>query len=450
MCNFNKIASVNMWLTYKIQFLVLPLIGVGLIIVNFYVNAEFDPEVLSKSTVRILIKNKQRVTSVATGFLWKTNTQIVTSLHIINNDPNSRIIVEFGKIKRKATVKAVLAHADLVLLEINKPVTGWIPLLEFEAIKPKYKATVSALGFNRGSIGMSTRELIKGFVTPEILQVLLPPNVLKSIVRHSTLNIKLPIYYLDGSLLPGYSGSPIVNSQGKLIGIGDGGLENGAASVSWVIPALNLNALLKSTTSKLPESLEAFSQIFSGDKLNVGRKRIAFHPIPAENKLIPLQQSLFSFLLKRAFAQPIVAPEVPPLIEINYNQFNFVKVKSRSYGELLVSSGTPINMDQVFILYNHIFQGYKVDYKKLVFDVYEDGHFGLNIAVPQGVKLIVDNDDFLVAQGNMLCRSCDYGIQYHARKLKHKEQMQIKNSAELFLNTVANKHWDELNEEGDY
>ncbi len=174
---------------------------VALIAISTRVYAEFDPEILSKSTVRILIKNKQGVTGAATGFLWKTNTQIVTSLHVLSDDPNSKIIVEFGRMKRRATVKSVLAYADLVLLEIKKPVAGWQPLLDFEGDKPKYKAEVSALGFNQGSIGMSTRELIKGYVKPEMLQVLLPPAALKSIIKHSTLNVKLPIYYLNYKII---------------------------------------------------------------------------------------------------------------------------------------------------------------------------------------------------------------------------------------------------------
>ncbi|SFC88392.1 S1 family peptidase [Pseudoalteromonas denitrificans] len=419
------------------------------------VNAEFDPEVLSQSTVRILIKGKQGITGAATGFLWQTNTQIVTSLHVLSNDPNSKIIVEFGRLKRKAIVKAVLPSADLVLLEVKKPIAGWQPLLTFKEVKPKYKAEVSALGFNRGSIGMSTRELRKGFVTPEMLQVLLPPDAVKNIIRTSQLNIKLPIYYLDGSLLPGYSGSPIVNIQGELIGIGNGGLENGASSVSWVIPAANLNTLVKSKTSQLPKYQNELNEIFSVDKLSPEKGNTAsLQSTPFDSNLSFLG-SLFTNLFNHAFAKqntemPNKGDYLSPLTEVNYHQFNFIKVKSRTYEQLLTSSGTPTNMKHVFTLFNHVFHGYKVNYNKYVFDIYEDGRFGLNVVVPQGVELVVDQDEFLVAQGNMFCRICDYGIQYHARQLTHDAQQLIRKSPESFLNTVANQQWLDLNEEGDY
>ena len=86
---------------------------------------EFDPERLSRSTVKVLIKNKHGITAAATGFLWRNNKQVVTSLHVLSADPSSKIIIEFGKKKRLAKIKSVLLNADLVLLEVNKPVEGW-------------------------------------------------------------------------------------------------------------------------------------------------------------------------------------------------------------------------------------------------------------------------------------------------------------------------------------
>ncbi len=411
------------------------------------VSAVFDPAVLSQSTVRILIKTKQGVVGAATGFLWKNNKQIVTSLHVLSSDPKSKIIVEFGNKKRKAKIKSILPGADLVLLEIKKPVAGWIPLTEFEGIKPVYKAQVSALGFNQGSIGMSTRELRKGYVKPEVLQVLLPPAALKKINKSKILDVKLPIYYLDGSLLPGYSGSPIVNEQGVLIGIGDGGLENGAASVSWVIPAYNLDALTRSNLTKIPASLEAANRIFSGDRIEGKRSRkyssldrYGWH----------LAQNLSTLFIANTQASQVDREELYEFIQVNYQQFEFIKVKSRSYQQLLNSSGTPSNMDKVFTLFDKFFAGYQVDYEKFKFDIYEDSRYSLNIAVPLGVDLIVDDEGFLLAQGRMFCRPCDYEIQSHARQFNLENLQEIESNPYFFLDAVADRHWQDLNEEGEY
>ncbi|MFT5758706.1 MAG: hypothetical protein ACI9LM_003454 [Alteromonadaceae bacterium] len=425
--------------------------------------ADFDPELLSQSTVRILIKNKQGVIGAASGFIWQQPDQIVTSLHVMANDKNAKIIIEFGKKRRLAKVKAVLPYADLVLLTVSKPIKEWLPLLSFDPIKPKYKARVSALGFNRGSLGMSTRELIKGYAKPEVLQQFLPESAVSALSKSKMPDIQLPIYYLDGSLLPGYSGAPIVNAEGKLIGIGNGGLENGAANVSWVIPAQHLVALQNSSKHHLPVNLDQTSKIFTLDKVDQRTKTIVQHwQQPLDKSLmheLSWLQRLSQSLIRRAYAEPalsIVASGDSTFSSsdvnykvVKYQQFTFVNVKTRSYQQMLLSSGTPANMEQVFTLFNMVFKGYQVDYQSFLYDVYEDDKTGLNILVPYGVDLMVD-DGYLLAQGEMFCRTCDYEIQYHARVLNDKTALLIKESPYEFLHDIANQHWQDLNDEGDF
>ena len=309
---------------------------------------------------------------------------------------------------------------------------------------------MSALGFNQGALGLSTRELRKGYVKPELLQVLLPPDVLKKLSNSAVLDVKLPIYYLDGSLLPGYSGAPVVDAHGVLIGIGDGGLENGAASVSWVIPASNLALLEASTRSTLPASFSLSSAIFKGDLIVPGKKYSTAKRLKSFDKPVSFWRLVTALMINEALAFPFDFDELPEFIEVNYRQFTFVKTKSRSYQQLLSSSGTPDNIDQVLRLFNHIFHGYRLDFHQFVFDVYQDGRFGLNIALPQGVELTVDEQGFLLAKGDMFCRLCDYEIQYHARQLSGNSQVAIEKNAALFLHQIADQHWQDLNDEGDY
>jgi hypothetical protein len=425
--------------------------------------AEFDPERLSQSTVRILIKNKHGVIGAASGFVWQQPDQIVTSLHVMAADKNAKIIIEFGKKRRLAKVKAVLPYADLVLLTVKRPIKTWLPLLDFDPIKPKYKARVSALGFNRGSLGMSTRELIKGYAKPEVLQQFLPESAVFALSSSKMPDIQLPIYYLDGSLLPGYSGAPIVNEAGTLIGIGNGGLENGAANVSWVIPAQHLDALESSIIQHLPANLDQASKIFTLDKVEPRPITTAQREQQPFNKLttntLSWLEILNQSLMGRAYAEPklpVVESEDSEFNnnyfdykEVNYQQFTFVNVKTRSYQQMLLSSGTPTNMEEVFTLFDKVFQGYQVDYHSFLYDVYEDDKTGLNIIVPYGVDLVVD-DGYLLAQGEMFCRICDYEIQYHARVLNDKTALLIKKNPYAFLHNIANQHWQDLNDEGDY
>jgi hypothetical protein len=54
---------------------------------------------------------------------------------------------------------------------------------------------------------------------------------------------------MDGHLLPGLSGAPIVTLTGEVAAVGSGGLQSGAASVSFGVPSIHLDALLVSTES---------------------------------------------------------------------------------------------------------------------------------------------------------------------------------------------------------
>ena len=97
-------------------------LGLSLACSPSFATSQFDPELLSQSTVRVLIKQKNRIVSAATGFIWQQPDQIVTSLHVMNNQPGTKIIIEFNKRKRLATVKSVLPGADLVLLTVKRPI----------------------------------------------------------------------------------------------------------------------------------------------------------------------------------------------------------------------------------------------------------------------------------------------------------------------------------------
>ncbi len=315
------------------------------------VEAALDPGKLGRSTVRITIKEGGQVRSAASGFAWKDPTMIVTSLHVMHLGASAETIVEFDGYKRRATVVRVLPKADLVLLKIDRPINGLVPLLRYEGAKPPYKAPITALGYNSGASGIMTREFRKGHADPEVLKGLLPPKDRKELAAIKIPDIELNIYYLDGSLLPGFSGSPVVDADGVLIGIGNGGLENGASNVSWVIPARFLDELVKSGMRTLPAGLGKAQQSFSAD----------------------LQGS-------------------SDYVEIVYDNFVFVKTKTRSFKELAASSADPVQLWEMSASFMEDL-GFKVEVGSLEFDIYEDLNNGIVITVPSGVNLLVGEDE---------------------------------------------------------
>jgi hypothetical protein len=71
---------------------------------------------------------------------------------------------------------------------------------------------------------------------------------------------------MQGTLVPGYSGAPVVDNSNKVIGIANGGLDNGLSQVTWAIPfdAIHLRSAVGDTSlvrvvSQDPSGLISFN-----------------------------------------------------------------------------------------------------------------------------------------------------------------------------------------------
>ena len=53
------------------------------------------------------------------------------------------------------------------------------------------------------------------------------------------------VLHLEGDLLPGDSGAPILNEKGHVVAIGNGGLKRGQVGLGWAIPAAQLDAFTR-------------------------------------------------------------------------------------------------------------------------------------------------------------------------------------------------------------
>jgi len=326
--------------------------------------AQFDPAVTKKSLVRVVISINERESNVCTGFVWKTPTQIVTSLHAMNPTGTIRVLY-LNQAWRKAKIKKVLQKADLVLLEIlpgEEPVpSGVVPLTGFNDQPIRFGTDIFAMGYNSGAQGSSSRTLKKGYVDPETLDNLIPKSDRAALARIGFPALDLHILYLEGSLLPGYSGSPVFDPSGRLIGIGDGGLEKGASNVSWIIPAKYLVELESSTSSALPDNFDELSQLFSA-KSTVDT--------PVEN-------------IEEYITEP--SQEYVPL---DAGNFEFYLTKNRSLIEMVETSDDPENLQKFATELEDM--NVSLNYENLRFDIYEDINNGVVLAVPEGKELYYD------------------------------------------------------------
>ncbi|HEY9114972.1 MAG TPA: serine protease [Bacteroidales bacterium] len=314
----------------------------------------FNPKEFQKSLVKVMVTSNGKA-GICSGFIWKKGDWVVTSLHAMK--PGGEIKVQYlDQHWRTAQIIKVNVDADLVLLQVSGTTpTGIVPLQEYGTRTLNFGEEIIALGYNSGSKGSSTRSMKKGFVDPETLRYLVPDADRKNIEASGLPSIDLDIIYLDGSLLPGYSGSPVYDKNGHLIGIGDGGLEGGASNVSWVIPAKFLTQLENSTMTSLPANFSQIAQHFSAE---VEVTTASTDPYQVEQRFAEEYQSY------------------------DGGDFLFYYTKTRTLIEMYESSYDPENIDKIVDEFEA--NNLHVDYNVMSYDVYEDANNGIVVAIPEG------------------------------------------------------------------
>ncbi|TPW17433.1 MAG: hypothetical protein FD130_661, partial [Halothiobacillaceae bacterium] len=292
----------------------------------------------SQSVVKVLAKNcGDHPSRAATGFVWQRANQVVTALHVVAGCDQISIRSEYRGAVRGARLLRVLKNADLALLEIDEPLD--LPSLQKSAKKPALHDDLVALGYELAAPSISSKNLQVSFGSSRLAD-LLPDRVSEEIRRAGTPSLSLEILRLQGHLVPGLSGAPIVNDQGELVAIGDGGLENGAASISWALPVAQIEALTRSQESMTPTIIAASSH--------------------------------FAASLETSRGQSVVCGDM-----------TFTKLRTRLYGELAASSDDPVGLAQI----QQMAQIVGLDIDQLQFDIYEHLDTGATVALPAGLAL---------------------------------------------------------------
>lgn len=207
----------------------------------------------SSSTMQLVARSVGRVVAkqcgdtpvrVGTGFLWQNNQTLVTARHVIAGC--SDIQVAFAATGQAVTAvpKRELRGRDLVLLRVSAPVN--VPPLQAAAGLPPVGSKVAVLGFALGAPTLDDKMLdvtVANAPPGSKLADMLPPSLQDMLRASGELELDTDVLRLDGNLLPGHSGAPLIDGSGRVRAIGSGGLQNGAGGVVWALRADYLNEL---------------------------------------------------------------------------------------------------------------------------------------------------------------------------------------------------------------
>ncbi|HEY1090645.1 MAG TPA: serine protease, partial [Burkholderiaceae bacterium] len=273
----------------------------------------------------------------SSGFLWPDKQHVVTALHAVDVQatPVVHEVNSQGQIRnsQQASVAQVLRHADLALLKLPAPLAAGP--LEISPQAPQVKDALDALGFplNMPSVTNVGLKLRFGGST---LGSILPPKLRAMVADYPSL--QLGILSLEGNLVPGMSGAPLLDAAGRVVGVADGGLEEGAVGICWGVPASQLEALRQSRDRALPGSRRV-RELFSAD-------------LAADVQAGP-----------------------------RTGDVNLTKLRSRSFAQLAASVDDQLGMAQLSVG----FAMFKPEYFR--YDIYQDLRSGATLAVPEGAKL---------------------------------------------------------------
>lgn len=278
-----------------------------------------------------------------TGFLFEAADQVVTALHVVAGCDRLAVFHQENEATVRARIERSVAGSDLALLKLANGIEAR-PL--FGAETPLVaNHRMLAFGYKIGQPTRSDTELRLTSGSAR-LRDMLNDEARRAVQAAGLPSLDLSILRLDGHLLPGLSGAPIIDASGKVVGVGDGGLEGGAVSISWGIPASEL-ARLKAAPESAVASVDVrrAAPLFAAD--------IAANPSGA---VIVCGERSFRLLRTRQFADLAATTDSPLTVQqfvaamqqagINPSAFSYdIYVEERSGAAVAIPAGWSVESD---------------------------------------------------------------------------------------------------------
>jgi hypothetical protein len=300
------------------------------------------------SSGKVMVQFTQGAQVVASGFVYGDSSHVVTCLHVVAGGTSIQVVV--GNTVREASVERVWRDSDLALLKLAEEVA--VKALVLAKTAPARGAELVALGYPLGSpVLRSMKGELRQVGGDHLGDIIGNAGLRNEIKRQGFPSLQARVLDMQLPLTPGMSGGPVVDGSGALVGICNGGLENGTGELTWAIDARGLGELMASTDT------------------NSSNVRTA---------------------AKTLFAAEVEAASGGTTVEVNGK--SFTKLRTRTVAELTRFTEDPMGLAQLaneFAALNP--QAWE-------FDVYRDLEGGASFVLPEGSSLRQDRGFATVSQ----------------------------------------------------
>src|SRR5678809_630589 len=197
---------------------------------------------------------------LGSGFVYDKNGHIITNYHVVDGAKNNKVYVTFlDGVSYEAEISGTDPYADLAVIKIlnlnqhKDALSKLVPLELGNSTNLKVGERVVAVGNPFGLSGSLTEGIISG------LGRLMPANTIQFIPPSQPYDLQnippngpsfsIPdIIQTDAAINPGNSGGPLIDTQGRVVGINTAIFSNTGvySGVGFAIPS---NTISKVVTS---------------------------------------------------------------------------------------------------------------------------------------------------------------------------------------------------------
>jgi hypothetical protein len=409
-------------------------IGASLIIFFFLpvTHAQSDLESARTSVVKVTtsfsVRNPnsgrmERRLGTGTGFCWQESMYVVTALHVVAGVNEITVHNSSGR-SSAASIVNVLLEADLALLKLNSNL-GLIPL-KLEPVNPNLGNHYTIWGFPHAVFKMQDNEirLSRSLEANPILDHLINGDKLKyELEKQKYPSPNVNILKIASIIQPGQSGAPLLTSDGKVVGIADGGLRGGTALLNWAMPAATYVPRLSSSRDPIPSTVSIQSSLFNSSTT-----------ILADDMLADSEVEFDEHETDYDYYQILANAESENTIHMNGHYIT--RTWTASFNDII----STLSIEEVGGIME-VLEDFDVNMDDTYYDIYEDYDSGATISIPYGEQFDVADGWFYTCNADQSL--CYYVLPFESDNFEEANYQAI----ELFNYFLESGDWDT---QGDY